>query len=85
MNLKTDTTKGVLAARLIDLRREFAKGRQRMEELDRQRQSVSETLLRISGAIQVLEELSRHAERPDDLSHPRQIVSDNEIVGTVAG
>ena len=43
--------------RLEDLKREFEKGRQRLEALDRERQELRDTMLRISGAIQVIEEL----------------------------
>jgi len=43
--------------RLQQLRAELEKGRQRMQVLDRERENVRETMLRISGAIQVLEEL----------------------------
>jgi hypothetical protein len=43
--------------RLTELRRELEKGRQRLEILDRERQELRDTMLRISGAIQVIEEL----------------------------
>jgi prefoldin subunit 5 len=43
--------------RLEELRSELTKGRQRLELLDRERQEVRDTMLRISGAIRVLEEL----------------------------
>ncbi|PYK95869.1 MAG: hypothetical protein DME36_00365 [Verrucomicrobia bacterium] len=43
--------------RLEELRAELQKGRQRLELLDRERQELRDTMLRISGAIQVLEEL----------------------------
>jgi hypothetical protein len=43
--------------RLAELKAEFEKGQQRLQMLDLQRAEVRDTLLRISGAIQVLEEL----------------------------
>ena len=43
--------------RLAQLRAELEKGQQRMRMLDRERQEVRDTMLRISGAIRVLEEL----------------------------
>jgi prefoldin subunit 5 len=43
--------------KLAQLRLELNKGRQRLELLDRERQEVRDTMLRISGAIRVLEEL----------------------------
>lgn len=48
--------KDQLQARLAALRKEFEAGQARLQELDRQQAYVRETLLRISGAIQVLEE-----------------------------
>ena len=44
--------------RLNELRTELAKGEQQIERLDRERSGVRDTILRIQGAIQVLEELA---------------------------
>lgn len=46
-----------LQVRLATLQHEFEIGQTRLNELDQQRMSLQETLLRISGAIQVLSEL----------------------------
>lgn len=43
--------------RLEELKRELEKGHERLDSLERERQAVRDTMLRISGAIQVLEEL----------------------------
>ena len=43
--------------RLAKLKAEFEKGQQHLQLLDKERAEVRDTLLRISGAIQVLEEL----------------------------
>lgn len=43
--------------RLTELKSEFAKGQHQLEELENQAAALRNTLLRISGAIQVLEEL----------------------------
>jgi len=59
--------------RLEELRKEYQNGLQQLALLDRRRQEVNRTLLRISGAIQVLEELlnqevveSQNGEEADD-------------------
>ena len=43
--------------RLIQLKNELERGQEQMALLDRRRQELRDTMLRISGAIQVLEEL----------------------------
>ncbi len=45
-----------LEQRLEQLRAEFGAGQRKLTELEAQTRSLRETLLRISGAIQVLEE-----------------------------
>ncbi len=45
-----------LQKRLAELRTEFESGRQRLQQLESQAREVQQVLLRISGAIQVLEE-----------------------------
>lgn len=44
-------------ARIAELKREHAAGIEQLAELQRREQDLRSTLLRISGAIQVLEEL----------------------------
>ena len=45
-----------LHARLEELKKEFQAGQARLQELEEQERRLRETLLRISGAIQVIEE-----------------------------
>ncbi len=52
----------ILSKRLEELRAELMKGQWRLEALDQERQEVRDTLLRISGAIQVLQELEGQKE-----------------------
>lgn len=46
-----------LQTRLLELKHEFETGQGKLQELDQQQIRLRETLLRISGAIQVLEEM----------------------------
>jgi hypothetical protein len=56
--------------RLKRLREELEKGRLRLEALDRERQETRDTMLRIGGAIRVLEELQAdEAARQPQLAH----------------
>jgi hypothetical protein len=48
--------------RIEALRKEMDAGQHQMQELERQRTQIRDTMLRISGAIQVLEELQAEAE-----------------------
>ena len=46
-----------LQQRLEELKREYATGQEVMVELDKKQTALHDTLMRISGAVQVLEEL----------------------------
>ena len=54
-----------LQARLSQLRAEYAKGEQTLADLEAKVANVRATMLRISGAIQVLEELTAPAGNGD--------------------
>jgi predicted nuclease with TOPRIM domain len=47
-----------LVRRLEELRRDYAAGQRRLEGLDTERHRLCETMLKIVGGIQVLEELN---------------------------
>jgi predicted nucleic acid-binding Zn-ribbon protein len=57
--------KDQLERRLQQLKREFESGQKALVELERQQADLRETLLRISGAVQVLEEELQRAEQLD--------------------
>ena len=58
--------------RLAELKAEFEKGQQHLQMLDQQRAEVRDTLLRISGAIQVLEELLKQESQSTLSNHADQ-------------
>lgn len=58
-----------LRHRLTQLQQDLATGRARLQQLDAQRTQLTETLLRIAGAVQVLEELL-HAPLDDPCPEP---------------
>jgi hypothetical protein len=61
-----------LEGRLGELKAEFQSGQKMLADLEAKAANLRETLLRISGAIQVLEELLAQASSPapDDLAPP---------------
>ena len=55
-----------LSQRLDELKKEYAVGQAKMNDLEAQQARLRETMLRISGAIQVLEEVLRNpGEEPE--------------------
>jgi predicted nuclease with TOPRIM domain len=54
-----------LKLRLEELRTEYETGQARLRELETETQYVRETLLRISGAIQVIQEMLGQPEEKD--------------------
>lgn len=55
-------------ARLARLRADLAEGERALADLDRRRDQLSATLLRISGAVTVLEELLDSPASPDGVA-----------------
>jgi hypothetical protein len=58
-----------LTSRIEQLKTEFQTGQAKLQDLDIQQSRLRETLLRISGAIQVLEEMLQSA-KPDEEPAP---------------
>jgi hypothetical protein len=59
-----------LQSRLEELKKEYESGQARLRELETESGYVRETMLRISGAIQVIQELLEK-EKQDDKSEDR--------------
>jgi prefoldin subunit 5 len=57
-----------MSEKLTVLEEEYRKGQKMLAELDERRGQVRDTLLRISGAIQVLRELGAGQENPELLA-----------------
>ena len=55
-----------LEQRLTELRADFERGQQTLDQLETQATTVRQTLLRISGAIQVLEEELSDDDKPQE-------------------
>ncbi len=56
-----------LEKRLADLKAEFESGQKMLADLEKKRAELETTMLRISGAIQVIEELlAQDAKEPKD-------------------
>jgi prefoldin subunit 5 len=73
----TDNGNLLPVERLNELRSEYQRGQAQLAMLDQRRQDLRDTLLRISGAIQVLEELLQDAGDKASLT-AAQIVSSEE-------
>lgn len=67
-----------LEKRLQELRNEFQTGHTKLQESERQQLVLRETLLRISGAIQVLEELmeDKSDKGPQEVPMPARVSGD---------
>lgn len=59
-----------LQQRLEELKKEFETGQKRLRDLEIQETQLRETMLRISGAIQVLEELLAKGQSDEEKSEP---------------
>ncbi len=66
-----------LEQRLEELRQEFESGQKVLAELETKQAQVKETLLRISGAIQVLEEMLKEPP-PADQGEPSALTGPPE-------
>lgn len=64
-----------LETRIKELKGEFEEGKKMMEELDIKRTNLGQTLLRISGAIQALEELVPNEEEAEKDEINQQVIS----------
>ncbi len=56
-----------LETRLEELKQEYEKGQQRLMNLDQERNNLNNIVLRISGAIHVLEELLKEQQNENSI------------------
>lgn len=66
-----------LEQRLSDLKAEYSSGQKMLADLDARQAELRQTLLRISGAIQVLEELliEEDADSPNGVAQPADLAA----------
>jgi hypothetical protein len=67
--------------RLAALRQEFEAGRRMLGELEARQSELQQTLLRIGGAVQVLEELLGADDQAEGDGTPGDGVAGNEVPG----
>ena len=68
-----------LQKRLTELKQEFESGQKMLAELEEKRNSLQNTMLRISGAMQVLQEqLKPEGEAPVDFDSENEINNHHE-------
>jgi predicted nuclease with TOPRIM domain len=72
-----------LQKRLEELKKEFESGQARLRELETEQAYIRETMLRISGAIQVLEEALGQEAKPDQAA-PLSPPADEKASGTAS-
>lgn len=58
---RVNTMQQAVRGRIASLKKELEAGQGRLQELERQQMYLRDTLLRISGAIQVLEEVLKES------------------------
>ena len=69
-----------LQKRLQHLKNEYESGQKVLAELEIKKTNLRETLLRIAGAIQVLEEELAQSEEENNTESPETSKSDTEII-----
>ena len=72
-----------LERRLQQLRQELEAGQQALTELERRQMTLRDTLLRISGAAQVLEEELQRADEPGAVAPPPAGDTDGRVTQSV--
>jgi hypothetical protein len=82
---KRETTQEKIRARLEALRRELERGHVELQKVEQQRKYLRETLLRIDGAVQVLEELVEDRPAEQNGIAPRGMRPASEPTGTTTG
>lgn len=71
-----------IQSRIASLKNELEIGKGRLQELEQQHLHIRDTMLRISGAIQVLEEMQQETTPVSDVAGPEQNGSDLAALGS---
>jgi chromosome segregation ATPase len=74
--------KDQLEQRLAELTSELEKGRRQLAALDSQREETQQALLRISGAIQVIQELLAGEPDLETMARPERVAAVESRTGT---
>ena len=82
---KRDITQEEIRARLEGLRKELDRGQFELQKVEQQREYLRETLLRIDGAVQVLEELAEGRPVEQNRVTPPGIWPVSQPTGTTHG
>lgn len=73
--------KDKLQLRLKALQEEYQKGQERLNELEQESSNIQSTMLRISGAIQVLQELMESDERGEkNLTKVDHLIQNGKVI-----
>jgi predicted nuclease with TOPRIM domain len=70
-----------IQARIAVLKSEFETGQAKLRELELQQSRIRETLLRISGAIQVLEEVLESNKAGEEPTPPDSLSLEPSVIG----
>ncbi len=69
-----------LEKRIEELKEEFGKGQKMLADIEKQKEDLTSSLLRISGAIQVIEEALKQDAEPEIPETPIPVGTVNQVL-----